>query len=44
MSGVGSALVFVFVGKEFDVLIFIGFGVLYPVSSILWVAVPVGES
>jgi len=44
MSRVGSALVFVFVGEELNVLVFICFWVLYPVSSVLWVAVPVGES
>ena len=43
MSGMGSLFVFVFVREEFDVFVFVSFGVLYPVSSVLWVAVPVGE-
>ena len=43
MSRVGSLLVFVLVCEELDVFVFVSFGVLYPVSSVLWVAVPVGE-
>jgi len=43
MSRVGSLLVFIFVGEELDVFVFVGFGILYPVSSVLWVVVPVGE-
>ena len=36
-------LVLVFVGEELDVFVFVSFGVLYPVSSVLWVTVPVSE-
>ena len=43
MSGVGSLFVFVLVREELDVFVFISFGVLYPVSSVLWFVVPVGE-
>jgi len=43
MSRVGSLLVFVFVGEELDMFVFVGFGILYPVPSILWIAVPVGK-
>jgi len=43
MSRVGSLLVLVFVSEELDVFVFVGFGILYPVSSVLWVTVPVGE-
>jgi len=43
MSGVGSLLVFVFISEELDVFVFVSFGVLYPVSSVLWIAVPVGK-
>jgi len=43
MSRVGSLLVFVFVGEELDMFVFVSFGILYPVSLVLWVAVPVGE-
>jgi len=32
MSRVGSLLVSVFVGEEFDVFVFVGFGILYPIS------------
>jgi len=39
----GSLLVFVFVSKELDVFVFVGFGILYPISSIFWVVVPVSE-
>ena len=44
MSRMGSLFVSVFVREELDVFVFVSFGVLYPVSSILWVVVPVGES
>jgi len=43
MSRVGSLLVFIFVGEKLDMFVFVGFGILYPISSVLWVAVPVGE-
>ena len=43
MPRVGSLLVSVFVGEELDVFVFVVFGVLYPISSVFWVAVPVGE-
>jgi len=43
MSRVGSLLVSVFVCKELDVFVFVGFGVLCPVSSVLRITVPVGE-
>jgi len=43
VSRVGSLLVFVFVSEELDVFVFVSFGILYPVSSVFWVAVPVGE-
>jgi len=43
MSRVGSLLVFVFVGEELDVFVFVGFGILYPIFSVLWIAIPVGE-
>ena len=44
MSRVGPLLVFILVGEELDVFVFVAFGILYPVSSVLWVVVPVGES
>src|SRR5712671_1328412 len=44
MSRVGSVLIFIFVSEELNVFVFVGFGILYPVSSVLWVVVPVGES
>jgi len=43
MPRVGSLLVFIFVCEELDVFVFVSFGVLYPVSLVLWIAVPVGE-
>jgi len=43
VSRVGSLLVLVFVSEELDVFVFVCFGVLYPISSVLWVTVPVGE-
>jgi len=43
MSRVGALLVFVFEGEELDVFVFVSFGILYPVSSIFGVTVPVGE-
>jgi len=43
VSRVGSLLVFVFVREELDVFVFVSFGVFCPVSSVLWIAVPVGE-
>jgi len=43
MSRVGSLLIFVFIGEELDVFVFVSFGILYPVSSVLWITVPVGE-
>src|SRR5712675_1911978 len=43
MPRVGSLLVLVFVSEELDVFVFVGFGILYPVSSVFWVTVPVGE-
>ena len=39
----GSLLVSVFVSEELDVFVFVGFGILYPVSSVFWIVVPVGE-
>jgi len=43
VSRVGSLFVFVFVSEELDVFVFVCFGILYPVSSVFWVTVPVGE-
>jgi len=43
VSRVGSPFVFVFICEELDVFVFVSFGVLCPVSSVFWVAVPVGE-
>jgi len=43
MSGVGPLFVSILVGEELDVFVFVGFGILYPVSSVFWVVVPVGE-
>ena len=43
MSSVGSVFIFVFVCEELDMFVFVGFGILYPISSVLWIAIPVGE-
>jgi len=43
MSSVGSVFIFVFICEELDMFVFIGFRIFYPVPSVLWVVVPVGE-
>jgi len=43
VSRVGSLLVFVFVCEELDMFVFVSFGILYPISLVLSVTVPVCE-
>ena len=43
MSRVGPLFVFILVSEELDVFVFVSLGILYPVSLVLWVAIPVGE-